>query len=197
MMQIGLLLVSAALAGVSLAAAAAVPEDLIVKLRDRTITLSPAELQAVAGRLSEDVGVPLLAVRATSGDELVLGIDRDALGERLLAAARAMPGVTAAEVTVPESAATGLPLELALEPAAGSGLTDSSRLASVSDQLARATGAPLEAKIEGGQIIVRARADELLDEVSRRLQALPEVTYAQPNLVVRIRPPDEAVRKPL
>jgi hypothetical protein len=190
-----LLLASAAFAGVGLAAVAAVPEDLIVKLREPTMTMSPAELQAVAGRLSQDVGVPLLGVRATSGDELVLSVDRRALGERLLAAARAMPGVTAAEMTVPGAAVPQL--EIALQPAAGSGLTDPSRLASVSERLARATGAPLEARIESGRIIVRANADELLGDVSRRLQALPEVTYAQPNLVFRIRPPDEAVRKPL
>jgi hypothetical protein len=192
-----LLLVSAAFAGVGLAAVAAVPEDLIVKLRGPTMAMSPAELQAVAGRLSDDVGVPLLGVRATSGDELVLSVDRGALGERLLAAARAMPGVTAAEMTTPKASAAVPELEIALQPAGGSGLTDPSHLASVSERLARATRAPLQVRIESGRIIVRANADELLGEVSRRLQALPEVIYAQPNLVLRIRPPDEAVRKPL
>ena len=160
--------------------------DLIVKLRDPQAVGTTAARDAAAVRLSEQVGFKLQALSVTSGGELLLGIDREALAEELIGAARALPGVVGAEVLAGTA--------VVIETAVGTGAPD---LAAIGTNLAIATGAPVTTRVQGGSVVVEAMPDELVDQAARRLQRVPEVTYAQPNLRLGIQPPDPPVMKPL
>jgi hypothetical protein len=181
----GLLLMTVLVAATSAAAQGAA--DLIVKLRDPASLGTADARDAAAARLSQETGLPLRAIGLTSGGELMLGIDHAALAERLIAAARALPGVVSAE-TSPGRA-------VVLETEAGAGRP---ALAAIGEQLARATGAPVSARVKGDAVVVETSPDELVGQAMRRLQGLPEVAYAQPNFAVGINPPpDPMIRKPL
>jgi hypothetical protein len=185
MMKRPTLLLTAVLAAATPAAAQGAT-DLIVKLRDPASVGTAAAREAAAVRLSERAGLPLRALSVTSGGELLLGIDRDVLAARLAAAARALPGVAAA------AAAPGPTVVLEAEAGVGP-----QALAAIGERLAEATGVPVDARIEGGAVVVEALPEQLVGQAARRLQALPEVGYAQPNFTVGVHPPDPMIRKPL
>ena len=96
MMSLSALVLTAVLAAATPAAAQGAA-DLIVKLRDPASLETADARDAAAARLSQETGLPLRAIGLTSGGELMLGIDHEALAERLTAAARALPGVVSAE----------------------------------------------------------------------------------------------------
>jgi hypothetical protein len=186
MMSLRALLLTAILA-VATPAAAQGTADLIVKLRDPASLATAEARAAAAARLSQGTELPLRAIGITSGGELMLAIDRAALAERLTAAARALPGVISAESSRGPT--------VVLETAAGAGPL---ALATIGERLAEATGAPVSARTKGDAVVVETLPEQLVGQATRRLQGLPEVTYAQPNFAVGINPPpDPMIRKPL
>jgi hypothetical protein len=180
------LLLMAALGLAASSAAAQTSADLIVKLRDPGSLATAEAREAAADRLSESVGLELHALGLSSGGELLLGIDREALTGRLIDAARALPGV----VTVAPSPGTGVVIET-------EGGTAGRNLASISGSLAGMIGAPVAVRTQGGSVVAEAMSDDLVDVAAERLEGLPEVSYAQRNLRVGIQPPDPPIMKRL
>jgi hypothetical protein len=160
--------------------------DLIVKLRDPHSVGTAEARDAAAGRLSERAGLELRALGVTSGGELLLGIDQEALAGRLMDAARTLPGV----VTVARSPGSGVIIET-------QGGTAGRNLASISGSLTGMIGAPVAVRTQGASVVAEATPDDLVDVAAQRLEGLPEVSYAQPNLRVGIQPPDPPIMKPL
>lgn len=189
----------------------AVTGDVIIKFTDKSeagallaeaLRLNPDErvlLQSLARQLSTDMGVPLSAVRVTSGQELVVSIDRTTLTSNLKERLTREPAVQ--HVILVEASKTVLPAaELAvrvnLRP-------DSAAQRQVQrDRLAGHRASPeLDMHVAGlvsgvsprpnahidnvGQLILTLDIAELIDDLVVRLKRRADVVYAQPNLVVR------------
>ena len=110
----------------------------------------------------------------------MLAADRTVLADRMARAAGAVPGVrtTASLGSAPRSTLAPL-IQVAVEPAADADM------AALSEAVAREIRAPVSASVSSGRIIVALDPAELGPLLARRLSALPEVEYAQPNYIVR------------
>lgn len=188
-----------------------VPGDLIVKFTDNSAhgalvtravrgeAVAQAQLPELAARLSAELGVPLRAVRVTSGRELVLGIDR----ERLLAAlARRVQRDPAVSRTQPRAEPSTVlpPAEIALVVQCAPG-SDAARLlqdaaragehrSRAIDALAARLSAGAEAHPAGeasarGELILVLDVAALTTQLLERTRNRADVEYAQLSHVVR------------
>lgn len=189
----------------------AVTGDVIIKFTDKSeagillaeaLRLNPNErapLQTLARQLSAEMGVPLSAVRVTSGQELVVSIDRTTLTrnlkERLTreAAVQRVILVEAGKTVLP---AAELAVRVNLRP-------DSAVQRQVQRDLhaGHRASPELDMQIAGlvsgvtprpnahidstGHLILALDIAELIDDLVVRLKSRTDVVYAQPNLVVR------------
>lgn len=189
----------------------AVTGDVIVKFTDKSQTgvlvaealrSNPNErapLQTMARQLSAEMGVPLSALRVTSGQELVVGVDRAMLTRTLKERLTREPVVQ--RVTLVETGKTVLPaaelaLRLNLRPDSAlqrqvqrdwhAGLRTLAKLNMHVTGLVSGVSPRPGARIDStGQLIVSLDIAELIDDLVIRLKRRADVMYAQPNLIVR------------
>lgn len=185
--------------------------DLVVKFRDnseaavllaRTFHANPnrnAPLQTLARQLSAELGVTLSALRVTSGQELVLGIDRAQLARTVKDRLAREPAVQSATVT--EHAKTLLPaaeLAVSVKLSANSA---AARQVQRDRQAGQRTSPGLEKLVtqlcsgvypqpgghidDKGNLILTLDIAELTRDLALRLKRRSDVVYAQPNLIVR------------
>ena len=188
-----------------------VPGDLIVKFTEdsaRGVLVTRAvhgektaerQLPELAAHLSVELGVPLRAVRVTSGRELVLGIERDRLLDRLADRVRRDPAVKRTQPRA-EPPAVLPPTEIALvvqctpgsdaarllQAAAGTGEHRSRDIDALAARLsAGAEPPPAGAASAHGELVlildIAALTTQLVERVTRR----SDVEYAQVSHVVR------------
>ena len=189
----------------------AVTGDVIIKFSDKSqagvllaeaFRLNPNErapLHAITRQLSGETGVPLSAVRVTSGQELVVSVDRTALRTSLKERLLREPAVQ--RVILIETGKTILPaaelaVRLNLQP-------DSAVQRQVQrDRYAgQRTSAELDMQVVGlvsgiaprpsahidnqGRLILTLNIAELIDDLVVQLKRRVDVVYAQPNLILR------------
>jgi hypothetical protein len=160
-------------------AAQAVSGDLIVKFRDAD---QPGP--ALAARLSADLKVPLRFVQATSGRELLLALDRQALAQTLARRAVREPGVTSAEPQL--DLQPGLPpqhLVVRLKQRAGTSLSALPGRLAVDGVLPQLQSRP------DGSVLLQLDIDAVTEALLARIQQRADVEYAQANRLLRPAPP--------
>ena len=138
-----------------------------------------AQLAAIARDLGERIGMPLSLESLTSGRELLLALDREALLSTLAEHLRQRDDVARVEVESVEA----LRLVVTFEPDG----TFADMVAS-GPRLALGAG-EIEAEVlsaERGRAVLALDSDALMSSLLARLEADPAVQYAQPNL--RLRP---------
>jgi hypothetical protein len=187
-----------------------VPGDVIVRFTDasdfgarvaramRAPSL-PAEIEAAAARLSTELGVPLIAVRVTSGRELVLSVERDRLMQALARRVERDADVKAvARVEEPRTVLPPARIALAVELR---GDSEAGRAVRAAARASRATTPEVEAlvaKLTGdleprpsahisdrGQLILTIDVAALTRNLVERLERRADVEYAQVSHVVR------------
>lgn len=189
----------------------AVTGDVIIKFTDKSqagMVLTQAlrsnpnnntPLQTVARQLSAELGVTLTAVRVTSGQELVLSIDRAMLARTLkerLAREPAVQRVILIENTKTLVPATELAALVKLRPDSAA-----QRQIQRDRQAGHRSSPELDMQVAGlvsgisphpaahiddaGQLIVSLDLAELIRDLVMRLKRRADVIYAQPNLIVR------------
>ncbi len=185
--------------------------DLLVKfttvsdpgtLVTRAVQGDPAadrQLAALATRLSRELGVAVAAVRVTSGNELVLSVDRDQLAQALRRIVTRDPAVRTAKrvdppKTVLPAAQLGLALDLRRDSEAG-------KLVRRSARAGRQTSNEIEALVkklsvgadpqpsgrvtDRGQLVLSIDVAALTLNLVERLKRRPDVEYAQPSQIVK------------
>jgi hypothetical protein len=159
----------------------------------------PADVVAVATRLSDELGVALVAARVTSGRELVLSVDRDRLTQTLTQRVKrdaAVRGIT--PVAAPKAIWPAVQLASVVELKADS---EAQRQVQQAAQAGRRTTpevGKLVARLvsdlypqptghvnERGQLVLMVDIAELTRELVERLKRRPDVEYAQLSQVVR------------
>jgi hypothetical protein len=148
-----------------------------------------ARLLEIAHDLGERFGVPLRLEGLTSGRELLLAIDREAVmataAERL-AKRLGVTGVERLEPTEPGDARLAVAFQPDSEFAAA--IATGSRLALGEPSGDGAGGLSVEAAVEdagSADAILALDLDAIARRLLERLQADPQVRYAQPNLLLR------------
>lgn len=185
--------------------------DVIIKFTDKsqagallaeTLRSNPnnnTSLQTVARQLSAELGVMLTAVRVTSGQELVLSIDRATLARTLkerLAREPAVQRVILIENTKTLVPATELTAMVKLRPdSAAQRQVQRDRRAGhrsspgldmlVAGFVSGISPYPAAHIDDAGQLIVSLDLAELIRDLVMRLKRRADVVYAQPNLIVR------------
>lgn len=189
----------------------AVTGDVIIKFTDKSqagkllaeaLRSNPNErapLHAITRQLSGETGVPLSAVRVTSGQELVVSVDRATLARNLKE--RLMRESAVQRVILIETGKTILPaaelaVRLNLQP-------DSAvqRQVQRDRHAGRRTSAELDMQVAGlvsgvsarpsahidnhGRLILTLNIAELIDDLVVGLKRRADVVYAQPNLILR------------
>jgi hypothetical protein len=187
-----------------------VPGDAIVKFTDASdfgarvaramhAATLPAEVEAVAARLSTELDVPLVAVRVTSGRELVLSVERDRLVQAL--ARRVERHADVKSVVRVEEPRTVLPpaaIALAVDLRADSEAGRAVRAAAQASRRTTPEVDALVAKLAGdfqpppsaqvsdrGQLILTIDVAALTRNLVERLAHRTDVEYAQVSHVVR------------
>lgn len=189
----------------------AVTGDVIIKFTDKsqagillaeTLRSNPnnnTSLQTVARQLSAEMKVTLTAVRVTSGQELVLSIDRATLARTLkerLAREPAVQRVILIENTKTLVPATELAALVKLRPDSAvqrqvqhdlrAGHRSSPELdLQVGGLVSGISPHPAAHIDDAGQLIVSLDLAELIRDLVIRLKRRADVVYAQPNLIVR------------
>lgn len=189
----------------------AVTGDVIIKFTDKSqagvllaeaFRLNPNErapLQTIARKLSAEMDVPLSALRVTSGQELVVSVDRAMLARDLKERLTREPAVQ--RVILLETGKTVLPagalaVRVNLRP-------DSpvQRQVQRDRHAGQRTSAELDKQVSGlvsgvsprpsahidnnGRLILTLDLAELIDDLVIRLKRRADIVYAQPNLIVR------------
>lgn len=145
-----------------------------------------ARVVGVAQDFSQRIGIPLRLERLTSGRELLLAVDHQALASALAERLRQREDVTGAEVADPGSAgeAPRLAVEFRPESAFAEMVAGGSRVA-----LEGPGRSEIEALVQSSKrdrAILTLDPDALMSTLLARIEADPNVQYAQPNL--RLRP---------
>lgn len=158
-----------------------------------------APLQTIARQLSVEMGIPLSALRITSGQELVVSVDRAALVRSLKERLLREPVVQ--RVIMLEIGKTVLPAgELAVRVDLRPDSTVQRQVQRVR-YAGRRTSAELGKQVAGlvsgisprpnaridnnGRLILTLDIAALIDDLVIRLKRRAEVVYAQPNVIVR------------
>ncbi len=157
------------------------------------------QLAALAARLSRELGVAVAAVRVTSGNELVLSVDRNRLAQSLRQVVTRDPAVRAATridppKTVLPAAQLALALDLRRDSEAG-GLVHRTALAGkqtsteiealVKKLCAGAVPQPSGRVGNRGQLVLTIDIAALTLDLIERLKRRPDVEYAQPSQIVK------------
>lgn len=189
----------------------AVTGDVIIKFTDksqagvllaeafRTNPNERARLQAIARQLSAEMDVPLSALRLTSGQELLVSVDRITLMRNLKARLMREPAVQ--RVTLIETGKSVLPaaelgVRVNLRPDSAiqrqvqrdrhTGQRTSAELDTQVARLVSGISPQPSAHIDkDGGLILTFDIAELIDDLVIRLKRRADVVYAQPNLIVR------------
>lgn len=146
-----------------------------------------ARLVELARQLGERIGIPLRLESLTSGRELLLEVDHQALAGALAEALRQRDDVAGVEVLDPAGQEQAPRLAVEFEPqsafaemiASGSGVTVGPL----------SSGGEVEAEVlssDRDRAVLAPDPDALIDTLLARVEADPDVQYAQPNL--RLRP---------
>ena len=157
------------------------------------------QLAALAARLSQELGVAVTAVRVTSGNELVLSVDRDQLAQSLRQVVTRDPAVRAAtRIDPPKTVLPAAQLALALDLRRDS---EAGRLVRRTARAGQQTSNEIEAQVKKlcvgadpqpsgrvsnrGQLVLTIDIAKLTLELIERLQRRPDVEYAQPSQIVK------------
>jgi hypothetical protein len=184
--------------------------DLIVRFQDdsdagQAVTRAlraerpPADVVALATRLSAELGVPLVAARVTSGRELVLSVERAELAQALARRVRRDPQVrgvapVAAPKMVLPAARLAFAVDLAPDSEAGRQVQEAARSGRRTTPEVAALVARLAADLypqpaghvgARGELILTIDVATLTRELVGRLARRPDVEYAQLSQVVR------------
>lgn len=157
------------------------------------------QLAALAARLSQELGVTVAPVRVTSGNELVLSVDRDRLAQSLRQVVTRDPAVRAATridppKTVLPAAEIALALDLHHDSEAGRQVHRSARAgkqtsneieALVKKLCAGADPQPTGRVSNRGQLVLSIDIVTLTLDLVERLKRRPDVEYAQPSHIVK------------
>lgn len=159
----------------------------------------PPDIERLAGQLSTELNVPLTAVRVTSGRELLLQIDREALAQRLTEqvqtnrAVRAVRVAPAAQAVLPAAVLTVI-VDLVPESDEHKQLSKAVKAGHPQgreiDGLARRLAAefqpqPTGAVNEQGQLLLIVSIADLTQDLVARLQRRTDVDYAQVSHVIK------------
>lgn len=178
--------------------------DLMVKFRDESdigqaIAAVQAEKrsltdvgEALARSLSTDVGLPLQVLRLTTAREVLLSLDRELLLRQLAERASRDPAVRRAEpLTLPatvlaaERGSVRLELQASTRPAELPARLALPGLLQPQVQVLLPPEAASAAAQAEGTLQLQVDFAALLQALTGRLQARPDVAYAQPNRVMR------------
>ncbi len=178
--------------------------DLIVKFRDESdIGLALAAVQAekrtlaevgeaLARSLSVDMGLPLHMVRLTTAREAMLSLDRELLLRQLAERASRDPAVRRAEplplpatVLAAERGGVRLELQASTRPAELPARLALPGLLQPQVQVLLPAEAASASALTEGPLQLQVDFAALLQALTGRLQARPDVAYAQPNRVMR------------
>jgi len=157
------------------------------------------QLAALAARLSQELGVAVSAVRVTSGNELVLSVDRDQLAQSLRRVVTRDPAVRAAtRIDPPKTVLPAAQLALALDLRRDS---EADRLVRRTARAGKQTSNEIEALVKKlcagavpqpsgrvsnrGQLVLTIDIAKLTLELIERLKRRPDVEYAQPSHIVK------------
>ena len=157
------------------------------------------QLAALAARLSQELGVAVAAVRVTSGNELVLSVDRDRATQSLRQVVMRDPAVRkAARVDSPKTVLPAAQITLALDLRRDS---EAGKLVRQTAQAKRKTTKEVEALVaklcvgadpqpsghvsNRGQLVLTVDIAALTLDLIERLKRRPDVEYAQPSLIVK------------
>lgn len=157
------------------------------------------ELAALAARLSQELGVAVAAVRVTSGNELVLSVDRDRAMQSLSQVVTRDPAVRkATRIDPPKTVLPAAQIALALDLRHDS---EAGKLVRQTAQAKRKTTkeiAALVAKLcvgadpqpsghvsNHGQLVLTIDIAALTLDLVERLKRRPDVEYVQPSQIVK------------
>jgi hypothetical protein len=157
------------------------------------------QLAALAARLSQELGVAVATVRVTSGNELVLSVDRDRVIQSLRQVVTRDPAVRkATRVDPPKTVLPAAQIVLALDLRRDS---DAGKLVRQTAQAKRKTTKEVEALVtklcvgadpqpsghvsNRGQLVLTIDIAALTLDLVERLKRRPDVEYAQPSLIVK------------
>jgi carboxylesterase type B len=157
------------------------------------------QLAALAARLSQELGVTVAAVRVTSGNELVLSVDRDRLAQSLKQVVTRDPAVRAAtRIDPPKTVLPAAQLALALDLRRDS---EAGRLVRRTARAGQQTSNEIEALVKKlcagavpqpsgrvgnrNQLVLTIDIAALTLDLVERLKRRPDVEYAQPSQIVK------------
>lgn len=189
----------------------AVTGDVIIKFTDKSqagkliaeaLDLSSnrlESLQAIARQLSSEMDVPLSALRITSGQELVVGIDRASLVRSLKERLQREPAVQrvisietggtvlpSSELAMSVNLRPDSPIQRQVQRDLRTGQRTSEELDKMVAGLISGVSPRPSAHIDNnGRLILTLDIGELIDDVVIRLKRRSDVVYAQANLMVR------------
>ncbi len=160
------------------------------------------QLAALAARLSRELGVAISAVRVTSGNELVLSVNRDRLTQSLKQVVTRDPAVRAVTridppKTVLPASEIALALDLRGDSEAGSlvrrttqaGKQASNEIETLVKKLSvGARPQPSGHVSNRGQLVLTIDITALTLDLIERLKRRPDVEYAQPSHIVKSYP---------
>lgn len=164
--------------------------DLIVKFRDSSATaqeLAPvvtgakpaADAQSVVTRLGRELGVPLRVASVTSGRELLLAVDRDAVSKAIEKSAARQTGIRAVQsVAAAQSVLPAPQMQFEVIPEPGAPTPSAAQLAGRFADYA-AVSADMD------RMVLTIDMAELTRATAEKLGKDPQVEYAQLNLVMR------------
>lgn len=184
--------------------------DLIVKftaasepgmLVDRAVRGDPTadrELAAFAARLARELGAALVVARVTSGNELVLSVNRDQLAQTLGEAVQRSPAVRAVTRadpprTVLPAAEIALVLDLRRDSDASSlvrrtaraGKQTSNEIEALVKKLCVGVEPQPSGRVSNRQLVLSVDIAALTLDLVERLRRRPDVEYAQPSQVMK------------
>ena len=157
------------------------------------------QLAALAARLSQELGVAIAAVRVTSGNELVLSVDRDQLARSLRQVVTRDPAVRAAtRIDPPKTVLPAAEIALALDLRRDS---EADRQVRRSARAGKQTSKEIEALVKKlcvgadpqpsggvsnrGQLVLTIDIAALTLDLIERLKRRPDVEYAQPSHIAK------------
>ena len=155
-----------------------------------------SEIRHYVSELSDQVGVPLVMVRITSGRELLLAIPRRPFLEGVAERIRSRSDVSAIEIVHDE---TALSHNDKLIVTFGEGAKSLTRLIEASEAECREVAGSISAtlidepaydfdarRLEGNRLEISVDVRKVALDLATRLRDRPDVEYAQPNFAVRV-----------
>ena len=178
--------------------AASEPGTLVTRAMQGDST-ADQQLAALAARLSQELGVAVAAVRVTSGNELVLSVDRDRAVQSLSQVVKRDPAVRkATRIDSPKTVLPATQIALALDLRRES---DAGKLVRQTAQARRKTTKEIETLVKKlcvgadpqpsghvsnrGQLVLTIDIAALTLDLVERLKRRPDVEYAQPSQIVK------------